>query len=70
MIKNDHDSVENSTQQLATTSANATAVTPVAMTSRQHQDSTDGIGFNLAAALVDVTAIDCTGSALFDQMRL
>ena len=45
-------------------------VTAAPLPSRQHQDSSDGIGFNVAAALVDVTAIDCTGSDLFDRMRL
>lgn len=45
-------------------------VTAAPVPSRQHQDSSDGIGFNVAAALVDVTAIDCTGSDLFDRMRL
>lgn len=38
--------------------------------SRQQQDTKDGMGFGIAAALVDVTAIDCTGSDLFDRMRL
>ena len=46
------------------------AVSPASVPSRQHQDSSDGIGFNVAAALVDVTAIDCTGSELFNRMRL
>ena len=45
-------------------------VTAAPVPSRQHQDSSDGIGFNVAAALVDVTAFDCTGSDLFDRMRL
>lgn len=45
-------------------------VTAAPVPSRQHQDSSGGIGFNVAAALVDVTAIDCTGSDLFDRMRL
>ena len=46
------------------------AVSPASVPSRQHQDSSDGIGFNVAAALVDVTAIDCSGSELFNRMRL
>ena len=46
------------------------AVSPASVPSRQHQDSSDGIGFSVAAALVDVTAIDCSGSELFNRMRL
>ena len=46
------------------------AVTAAPVPSRQQLGKADGIGFDVAAALVDVTAIDCSGSDLFDRMRL
>ena len=45
-------------------------VTAAPVPSRQQLGKSEGIGFDVAAALIDVTAVDCTGSDLFHRMRL
>jgi transposase len=45
-------------------------VTAAPVPSRQQLGKSEGIGFDVAAALIDVTAVDCSGSDLFDRMRL
>ena len=46
------------------------AVSAHSVPSRQQLGGAVGIGFDVAAAVIDVPSINCAGSDLFDRMRL
>ena len=64
-----HRQEHNGTPFWSVERAGAAAVTAASVPSRQ-QGRADGIGFDVAAAVIDVPAVDCAGSELFNRMRL
>ena len=64
-----HRQEHNGTPFWSVERAGGAGVSGASLQSRQ-QGRADGIGFDVAAAVIDVPAVDCAGSDLFNRMRL